>query len=270
MDSYNYKFSGIARLYGEKSLEKFRASHICIVGLGGVGSWVVESIARSGIEEITLVDMDEVCVSNTNRQIHAHQGNIGKEKTLALKERILTINEHCIVHTIFDFLTEKTAKEILNNKFSYVVDTIDKSLNKAVLIAECKKREIPVITCGGAGGKQDPSLIVINDLAKTRNDKLLLVLRKDLIKHHHFPRGRHTFGVACVYSTEFALYPNPITGGVCEIHEIPQTDEKKSLRLDCASGIGSATHMTATFAFYITSHILKELSLKSETSHARR
>lgn len=161
------RFGGIARLYGEKALQCFQQSHICVIGIGGVGSWAAEALARSGIGQLTLIDMDDVCVTNTNRQIHALQGNVGKLKTEVMAERIRLINPDCQIHIIDDFITEENLQEYVNNRFDFVVDAIDSLRAKVALLAYCKRQKIPLITTGGAGGQMDPTKIAITDLAKT-------------------------------------------------------------------------------------------------------
>lgn len=246
---YNYRFSGLLRLYGKSNFETFKDAHVCIVGIGGVGTWCAEAIARSGVGEITLVDMDEVCRSNVNRQLHALDGEIGKSKTSAMKERLLKINPSLKVNEVFDFFTSDTVDSILAPNYSVVIDCIDSVSNKALLISECKKRNIKIVTTGGAGGKQDPTQIQVADLAKTINDKLLLRVRKKLSRDFGFPKGgKRKFHITCVYSKEFAKYPGA-DGEICEVNEADQ-----NLRLDCESGYGTATFITGTFGFF-ASHL---------------
>jgi tRNA A37 threonylcarbamoyladenosine dehydratase len=244
-EDYLYRFSGISRLYGKSQFEKLSHTHACVVGIGGVGTWTAEALARSGVGEITLVDMDEVCRSNVNRQLHALDGEIGKSKTGSMKERLLKINPNLKVNEIFDFFTSDTVNTILRLDYSVVVDCIDSVSNKALLISECKKRNIKIVTTGGAGGKQDPTQIQVADLAKTINDKLLLRVRKKLSRDFGFPKGgKRKFHIPCVYSKEFAKYPGS-DGEICEVNE-----EGQNLRLDCESGYGTATFITGTFGFF--------------------
>ena len=148
MDDYNERFGGIARLYGTTGLAKLRSAHVAVIGVGGVGSWTAEALARSGVGNITLVDLDEVCVNNTNRQNHALEGANGKAKVHQQSARISKINPDCKVILHQKFFTEETAESILKDDFSYLVDAIDGLSNKCLLLNECRKREIPVITCG--------------------------------------------------------------------------------------------------------------------------
>ena len=259
------RFGGIARLYGEIALENFKNAHVCVVGIGGVGSWSVESLARSGIGHITMVDLDEICLTNINRQLHAMDGEIGRQKTAAMASRIQAINPNCKITCLETFFTERNAGEILDTGFDYVIDAIDQSLPKSLLLASCHQRSIPVISCGGAGGLTDPTQIQIDDLSRSFNDPLLLQVRKDLRNHYGFPQGadkkrkikRKKFGIECIFSSESPVYPQ-CDGSVSP--QRPVADKSSAGRLNCASGFGSITHMTATVGLYATSRCLKALA----------
>ena len=160
MSDYNTRFGALSRLYGNEGFARLQSSHIAVIGLGGVGSWVVEALARSGIGEMTLIDMDEVCLSNVNRQIHALDDTVGRSKAEVLSERITSISPNCAVHTKVCFFTESTAKSLLDSDYDMIVDTIDTTKNKCLLIAEARKRQLRLVTCGGAGGKLDPSCLL--------------------------------------------------------------------------------------------------------------
>jgi len=164
-EDYNNRFSGVARLYGIEGLKRLLHSHVLIIGLGGVGTWAAEAIARSGVGHMTLVDLDEVCITNTNRQIHALTNTVGKSKVMVMKERILAINPQCKVNAIEEFFTDKSADAILDIKYDYVIDAFDSLQNKCVLASKCKERNIPLIITGGAAGKRNPALLKIDDLA---------------------------------------------------------------------------------------------------------
>ena len=172
MDAYTARFGGIARLYGDDGLEKLRAAHVCVVGIGGVGSWTAEALARSGVGNLTLIDLDEVCLTNTNRQIHALKDSIGKAKVQEMDKRIRGINPDCTVETRVEFFTEQTSDSILATRYDYVVDAIDGVSNKSLLLAQCRAREIPVITCGAAGGRRDSTAVCVADLARAKYDRL--------------------------------------------------------------------------------------------------
>jgi len=254
MDDYNERFGGIARLYGTAGLEKLRAAHVAVIGVGGVGSWTAEALARSGVGNLTLVDLDEVCVTNTNRQIHALEGAIGKAKVDELSARISKINPNCKVITRQKFFTEETAESILKDDFSYLVDAIDGLSNKCLLLNECRKREIPVITCGAAGGRRDSTAVRIADLTRAKYDKLLFKVRKQLRQKHGFPRGTKKWNLACVFSQEPVMYPQA-DGTVCEVKSI----EDGSMKLDCEGGLGAATQVTGAFGFAAAGFVVGEL-----------
>ncbi|EDY81545.1 ThiF family protein [Verrucomicrobiia bacterium DG1235] len=253
--NYDFRFGGIGRLYGASALARFRAAHICVVGVGGVGSWVVEALARSGIGKLTLVDLDDICESNINRQIHALDGLIGTSKIETMAQRCRSINPECEVQTIHTFLTKKNVDEILKPHFDFVVDAIDSTTHKVAIISACHKAEIPVLAIGGAGGRIDPTQVQICDLARSINDQLLKRVRKQLRQEHGFPRQkRRKFHIDCVFTPEEPRYPE-----TCDT-ETDADEPQKSIRLDCSSGFGAATHLTGTFGFFAVSHILKALA----------
>jgi tRNA A37 threonylcarbamoyladenosine dehydratase len=263
IEDYNQRFGGIARLYGTSGLKKILDSKIMIVGLGGVGSWCVEALARSGVGQFYLVDLDEVCITNTNRQICATSKDIGKLKAHVLKERILSINPNCKVVIIEDFFTTTTAASILDHQIDCVVDAIDSVDNKCLLIAKSVERNIPVITTGGAAGKSDPTQIKIDDLGYTVNDSLLQRIRKKLRREYGFSKlpgsslaARRKVGIFAVYSPEEPVFPTS-DGEVCSV-----PDEDSQLILDCESGMGSVTHVTGMFGFLCASLVLKQILKK--------
>lgn len=261
-DSYFQRFNGIARLYGESALASFSRAHVCVIGIGGVGSWVAESLARSGIGQITLIDMDDVCVTNTNRQIHALQSNIGKAKTVVMAERILLINPECSVHQLDDFINISNVSDYLgckqNPRYDYVIDAIDSVRDKAAVLAYCKRQKLKVITIGGAGGQKDPMQIRIADLAKTIQDPLAAKLREKLkneYKLHKDSKGK--FSIPCVFSTEQLTYPAK-NGQIC--HSKHEIDGVK--KMDCEAGFGAISTVTATFGFVAVSYVLDKLQKK--------
>lgn len=256
------RFGGIARLYGVPALEKFTQSHVAVIGIGGVGSWTAESLARSGVGEITLVDLDDICVTNINRQLHAMDGSIGQQKTDAMEARIKAINPDCKVNNIQSFYSERSAEDFFSHTFDVVIDAIDRVKEKAHLLAECKKRKIPVICCGGAGGLRDPSKIKVADLAHVEYDALLAQVRNKLRSNYSFPKGDPTkkskkFKIEAIYSTEIAMYPQ-CDGSVST--QKPKDSDGKDMRLNCASGYGSITHMTATVGLFASERALAALT----------
>lgn len=260
------RFSGIARLYGEAALEKFHNAHVCVVGIGGVGSWCVESLARSGIGQITMIDLDEICVTNINRQLHAMDGEIGRQKTAAMASRITAINPDCQITCLETFFGVRNADEILDQQFDFVIDAIDHVKAKCQLLAGCHQRNIPVIACGGAGGLTDPTQIQISDLSKSYNDALLNQVRKNLRSNYGFPAGADAkrkikakkFGIDCVFSSESPVFLQ--CDGSVSPQRPPAGESSGGTRLNCASGFGSITHMTATVGLFATSRCLKTLA----------
>lgn len=258
-DMEKERFGGIARLYGRKALETFLEARVVVVGIGGVGSWTVEALARSGIGMIRMVDLDEICLTNVNRQLHAMDGQFGRQKTTAMEERVRAINPNCEVEVIDGFFTERSVEEVLGGEISGVIDAIDSMKHKALLLAECTRRGIPVVTCGGAGGKRDPTRIKIRDLAFSGKDALLHQLRKNLRKDHGFPNvlmgsKPEPMGISAVYSDEPPVYPGKDGGLSCE------KPEGADMRLSCESGYGTATHVTATFGLVAAGAMLEILA----------
>ena len=206
-EDYAFRFGGITRLYGMNALQVFLNSHIAVVGIGGVGSWVAEALARSGIGEITLIDLDDVCVSNINRQVHALQNTVGHMKTEVMAERLKEINPDIQVHVKHTFLTPKNVGDLLTTEFSYVFDATDSVKAKTSIVVHCRRNKIPLMVCGGAGGQLDPTQIQIEDLARTTQDPLLAKIRNNLRRLHNYSRNpKRKFGVECVYSTEQLKY----------------------------------------------------------------
>ena len=248
VDNYEQRFGGIGRLYTPEGLAKLRQSHVCVIGIGGVGSWAVEALARTGIGKITMIDMDDICVTNINRQIHAMTGTVAQLKTEAMKERVERINPECVVEIIDDFITPENIPEYLNLGYDYVLDAIDSVRTKAALIAYCKRNKIKLITTGGAGGQTDPSQIQIADLSKTIQDPLASRVRSLLRKEYNFSQNpKRKFGIDCVFSTQPLIFPK--MGEGCEV----------SATMNCANGFGAVTMVTATFGFFAVSRLVDKL-----------
>jgi tRNA A37 threonylcarbamoyladenosine dehydratase len=259
MSDFETRFGGIGRLFSRAGLERLRCAHVCVVGIGGVGSWAVEALARSGVGKLTLVDLDEVCVSNVNRQLHALDGTVGRKKTDVMIERVQAINPQCEVRSLPIFFTEANAGEILSTPFECVLDAIDDVTNKCQLIAGCRERHISIVTSGGAGGRRDTTAIRVADLAFTAHDRLLQQVRERLRKEHGFPRGKEPFGIDCVYSIEQPVFPQP-DGSVCA--KRPTGAHGADLRLNCDYGFGTATFVTGAFGFAAAGQVVKKLALK--------
>lgn len=252
---YLDRFGGIGRLYGTEGLARLQAAHVCVVGIGGVGSWAAEALVRSGIGAITLIDLDDICITNSNRQIHALDGELGKLKVTAMAERLLRINPDCKVTPIAEFITEKNLNERIQG-FDYVIDCIDSVKSKAALIAHCKYRKIRIITTGAAGGQLDPTQITLGDLNKTTNDPLAKKVRSILRRDYDFSRNpSRNYSIPCVYSTEQLRYPQ--ADGSCSTEKNLSAD---STRLDCASGFGAATMVTGTFGFVAAARAVQRIA----------
>lgn len=250
------RFGGIARLYGTSALMQLHNSHLLIIGIGGVGSWVAEALARSGVGAITLMDLDDICITNTNRQVHARQQTIGQSKTLVMQERLLSINPEITVHRIDDFLDQENLEQHIQPSYSLVIDAIDSAMVKTHLISFCKSRKIPVLTIGSAGGKKDPQKITTGDLSKTVNDPLLAKVRNNLRRLHGFSRNpKRVFSIKAIYSTEQMTYPDN-QGETCQ----SKTFMEAGAKLDCNQGFGAATMVTASFGFVAASEAIKKLT----------
>ena len=215
MSDYQLRFGGIARLYGNKQSNALQQAHFCVIGIGGVGSWVAEALARNGVGQITLIDLDDLCVTNINRQIHALTNTVGLSKVDVMRDRIMQINPDCCVNTIEDFVTLENIKELLSSSFDYVIDAIDSVNVKTAIIAHCKRNKLPIVTIGGAGGQVDPSKIAITDLSQTFQDPLLAKVRNQLRREYNFSRNvKRKFSIDAVFSSEQLRYPDT-EGNVC-------------------------------------------------------
>lgn len=253
MEAYDLRFSGIARLYGQRAWQRFRQARVAVIGIGGVGSWTAEALARSGVQDITLIDLDEICITNTNRQIHTLEGTIGQAKVSAMAQRLKAINPDIRVAGVQDYFTPETAAQLLAPGYDVLIDAIDSLQNKALLIARCRERGLPLICVGGAGGRSDPSQIRIADLSMSQNDALLRKTRRLLRSDYHFPPAG-PFGIPSVFSLETPLFPGA-DGEVCARREAGS-----STRLDCDAGFGSASFVTGAFGFAAASAALRLLA----------
>jgi len=250
---FERRFGGVARLYGAAALTRFMHAHVCVIGVGGVGSWVVEALARSAIGSITMIDLDNVAESNVNRQIHALTDTLGMAKVAALSERIAQINPLCRVIEVEDFITAGNLDQMVGvRRFDYVIDAIDDVRAKTALIAYCREKGIRLITIGGAGGQTDPTRIEIRDLSRTEQEPLLAKVRKRLRAQHGFPRGtKNKFGIDAVFSTEPVRLPE--AGEACEA-----AASRALTGLNCA-GFGSSMVVTASFGLVAASQVLRKL-----------
>lgn len=241
----NERFGGIIRLYGMQPAEKLAAARVAVIGIGGVGSWAAEALARSGVGTIILMDMDDLCITNTNRQLHALGNHYGRTKVEVMGERIREINPNVCVEEVFSFYNGSHPERLFDTNPDVVIDAIDSMRPKTHLIAECYKRHIPIVTCGGAGGRIDPACIRIADLARTCGDNMLAQLRKNLRRDYDFPLYDRCpeMGIPCVYSPERPRFPK------CDGTVSCEREPGQKGGIGCASGFGSATHITGTFGF---------------------
>lgn len=239
------RFGGVARLYGVPAAAALVRAHVCVVGIGGVGSWVAEALARSGVGRLTLIDMDHIAESNINRQIHALDATLGQAKVEAMRQRIAGINPHARVTIIDDFVTHDNAAELLVG-FDVVIDAIDSVRAKVAIVLACRRARMRLVMVGGAGGKSDPSRIKVGDLSRTEQDPLLAKVRKCLRAEHGFARNpKRSFGLPAVYSCEPVSYPQ----GLCESGDGPQG-------LACA-GYGSSVMVTASIGFFAAARAIE-------------
>lgn len=245
------RFGGLKRLYGETDAGRITAAHICVVGVGGVGSWAVEALARSGVGRITMIDLDMVAESNTNRQIQALGDEYGKAKVEAMAARVLAINPSCQIHCIEDFVTRENVHEMLNSGMDAVIDAIDQVRVKAAMIAYCRSIGLPIVTAGAAGGQLDPTRICRDDLARTTQDPLLSKVRSLLRKEYGFPKAPKKFGVTAIYSTEPLRYPVQACSS--------EANAAGPAGLNCA-GFGSTVCVTAPMGFAAVAAALEIIS----------
>jgi len=243
---FNRRFGGVERLYGKKALDRFKNSHVCVIGIGGVGSWAAEALIRNAIGKITLIDLDHIAESNINRQIHALTSTLGKSKVTAMKERMLEINPMCEIHTVDDFISNENIDTFIKSHFDIVIDAIDQASLKTSLALHALKKKIPLIMTGGAGGRIDPSCVKIADLSLTHGDRLTAKIRHDVKKALQLKESQKV-GIDVVFTDEVMIKPD----GACE------TDGALT-GLHCG-GYGSSVMVTATFGFMAASLALKKL-----------
>lgn len=254
MHNPEMRFAGIERVFGEAA-HRIRKAHVLIVGLGGVGSWVAEALARTGIGTLTLVDPDDICVSNINRQVHALDSTVGVRKIEVMAARIRDISSDCHVRRLPTYVNESTLETVLDLPYDYVVDAIDGVMPKAGLIAGCMQRQLPIVTCGGSGGKINPALIQTVDLALTHNDRLLAFIRKKLRHVFDFPSDG-PFGIPCVFSPEPVRWP---TSRDCLPSDNPLLAEAGS-KLNCDGRLGALCYVTGTFGFHLAAVVITSLT----------
>ncbi len=242
-DEYERRFAGVAKIYGDTAFEHYERSHVVVIGIGGVGSWAVEALARTGIGELTLVDMDVVAASNINRQLPAMSSTLGHEKIEVMAERCRSINPRMKINLIDDYLTPDNVQQLLPPSADLILDCIDDVKAKLALMLHCRFNKIPLIVSGGAGGKLDPLKIRVADLSKTEQDPMLAKLRAQLRSKGICKKPKDKFGITCIYSID-----NPFSSA----------DVCPSAGLRCG-GYGSAVVVTSSFAMVAVAEVLKKL-----------
>ncbi len=250
------RFGGVIRLYGDAGLTKLQQSHVMVIGIGGVGSWAVEALARNAVGQLSLVDLDNVAESNVNRQIHAHEGQFGLAKVTAMAQRVKQINPNIVVNEVEDFITPDNLQKTMNTittPADVVLDCTDAVKAKVALAVYCQHQQLPLYVSGSAGGRLDPTQIQTADLALVNGDKLLAKVRQQLRKYHGFPAAINPkkpkkLGVNCVYSNEAMIKPS----AVCEVDDTGVTG------LNCA-GYGSSVSVTAPFGFTLAQLAINQL-----------
>ena len=239
-------------------MARLAGRRVAVVGLGGVGSWVAEALCRSAVGHLTLFDADDLCVSNTNRQLPAIEGAYGSAKVVAMAERCRAINPLITVDAVQQFVTPANLESHLDARFDLVIDACDSVRSKVAMIAWCRRRKLPIVVSGSAGGRIDSTRVRVRDLSRTEQDAMLALVRKTLRADFGFPRNADRFfGIPAVYSLENVRYPQA-DGSVCGV----RASGEGALKLDCSGGLGAATHVTGAFAFAIVGKGL-ELLLKS-------
>jgi len=252
---YDTRFGGVQRLYGRHAATRIRAMRVCVIGMGGVGSWAVEALARSGVEDLTLIDYDAICPTNINRQVHALDSSVGDKKIAAMAQRVQQINPECRCTLVDDFISDRNLFDHLppDQPFDYVIDAIDSIKFKAALIYHCRRNKIPIITTGAAGGLTDPTRILVKDLSRTFNDPLAARVRAKLRDDYGYTRNtKRYFGVECVFSSQHQVYPKADGSVGCEKPGI------HGVHLDCSMGYGSASFVTATMGFVAVARLIEK------------
>ncbi|MCB9540775.1 MAG: tRNA threonylcarbamoyladenosine dehydratase [Myxococcales bacterium] len=255
------RFDRMGRLVGDPGMARLKDAFVVVMGLGGVGSFAAESLARSGVGRLRIVDFDDVCVTNVNRQLHALKGNIGKPKATLMAERLRLVNPQAEVEPIKQFYQAEVSEALLDGQPDFVVDAIDQFTAKCHLIATCKQRGIPLVTSMGAAGRIDPTRVKVADLNKTSHDRMAENVRRILRQKWDFPRGRAAWGIPAVFTDEPCITPHPLAyekgeGFRCVC---PQGDNgllscDRRARID-----GSASFVTGTFGLVCASVVVRSL-----------
>lgn len=265
------RFDRMGRLVGDNGMEKLLRTHVMVIGLGGVGSWAAESLARSGVGRLTIVDFDDICITNANRQLHALQGLVGRKKADVMGERLRKINPQAKIEVLPMFYSAENAEEILSRKPDYIFDAIDNLTAKCHLLATCKQRGLKVITSAGSAAKLDPLRIQLVDLAETTVDPMAAQVRKILRQKYDFPEGKF-FGVPCVFSDEVPRQPIDLHyyGGkgfkcVCPQgqNDLHSCDSRNVIH-------GTASFVTGAFGLAAASWIVRDILGENASSNPPR
>ena len=253
------RFGGLGRLYGREALRRLADAHVAVVGVGGVGSWTVEALARSGIGRLTLIDMDDVCITTTNRQLPALEGEIGRAKVDVLADRVRRIHPGCRVEAVAEFFLPSSAERLLDMisgpGANWIVDAVDRMSVKALMIAKARERGLSILTVGGAGGRRDPARVRLDDLGRSGGDALLRQVRRELRREYGWAPGEgNEYSVPAVFSPETPMFPWA-DGTVCAAPE-----PRSNLRMDCASGYGAACFVTGAFGFLAAAEVVRRIA----------
>lgn len=252
-DAFERRFGGLQRLYGVQGAAAIRAAHVAVVGIGGVGSWAAEALARSGVAQMTLIDLDHVAESNINRQIHALTETVGQAKVQAMRERIAQIHPACIVHCIEEFVEPDNWPGLMPARVDALIDACDQVKAKVALAAWSKSEGVTHISVGAAGGKRHAHKVDIDDLAHATHDPLLAQVRYQLRKHHRAPRDGKRLGITTVFSREAVAPPD----ASCNVDG--------DGTLNC-HGYGSVVSVTATFGQCAAGWVLDKLASSSRVA----
>ena len=247
INSSDRRFSGLARLYGKAGASRIENAHVAVVGLGGVGSWSAEALARSGVRRLTLIDLDHVSESNINRQIHAIEASLGQSKVLAMRDRIRSFSPACDIICVDDFVGPENWPSLLPEGVTAVIDACDQVRAKTAMASWARATSTLFITVGAAGGKRHAHLVDIDDLSRATHDPLLAQVRHQLRKEHGAPREGKNFGVACVFSKEAVKAPDA------------SYSVDSDGTLNC-HGYGSVVTVTATFGQCAAGWILDQVA----------
>jgi tRNA A37 threonylcarbamoyladenosine dehydratase len=264
------RFDRMGRLVGDDVMKKLFNTHVMVIGLGGVGSWAAESLSRSGIGKLTVVDYDEICITNANRQLHALQGLVGRKKAEVMADRLRKINPQSEVVAIPEFYNAENSEMMLGTKPDYIVDCIDNLTAKAHLLATCRAQGIKVITSGGSAAKMDPTLIKIVDMADTYVDPMAHQMRKILRQKYDFPEKK--FGIPCVFSDEAPIEPVDLhydngQGFKCVC---PQGSKNNLHGCDQRNVIwGTASFVTGAFGLTMASWVVQQIYAEARVPQAQ-